>query len=174
MLIRNIHRKLLKHWAQSWLLGVPVRERGFLGSGIDKLSRPSRLDSETMMAFSSLNGHSRQRRFPPCGFSPCRISYVLISISIASLPRPPWHPSPSHQFLYSVLNLVVSDVLPTDPTPLQGLPENEALPPAIVWRFSFIPRRGCELYQVGKVATHEGRWGGVLPEEYVRWRMRRR
>lgn len=94
--------------------------------------------------------------------------------SIASLPQPPWHPSPAYHFLYSVLNLVLTKVLPTDPAPPNGLEDGSPMPPADVWRFSFIPRRGCELYRVGNITSQDGRWGGVLKEEYVRWRMRKR
>lgn len=134
------HKKMLKHWAQSWLLGVPTIEVGFRDdAGVLKAQRS--FDTFTIPRF------------------------------IASLPQPPWHPSPAHHFLYSVLNLVLTHVLPTDPAPSEGLTEDDALPPAFVWRFSFIPRRGCELYRVGEVKSNAGRWGGVLREEYVRWRM---
>jgi RAT1-interacting protein len=92
---------------------------------------------------------------------------------IASLPSPPWNPLHSLHFLHGVLSLVLSNVLPSDPTPQEGLRSGEELPPARVWRFSFIPRRGCELWYVGEIGTEDGRWGGVMKEEYVRWRMSR-
>lgn len=96
--------------------------------------------------------------------------------SVGSTSNPVWHPSPCIHFLYAVLDLVVSNVLPTDPTPPSGLAEDDALPEPVVWRFSFIPKRGCELYRVdpSRVVQEEGRWGGMLPLDYVRWRMRRR
>lgn len=136
------HKKMLKHWAQSWLLGVPTIEVGFRDeAGILQ----SRTTFET----------SRIPRF------------------ISSLPNPVWHPDPSLHFLHSVLSLVIHHVLPTDPAPSQSLTDGAPLPPAVVWRFSFIPRRGCELFCVGPIGVVDGRWGGVLPEDYVRWRMSR-
>lgn len=99
---------------------------------------------------------------------------LLIVLSIASVPHPPWHPSPAHHFLYSVLNLVVKHVLPSDPTPRDGIADDQRLPPAVVWRFSFIPRRGCELYRATQVDRVDERWGGVLKEKYVRWKMGQR
>ncbi|ORY24230.1 RAI1 like PD-XK nuclease-domain-containing protein [Naematelia encephala] len=137
------HKKLLKHWAQSWLLGIPTIEVGF------------RDDAGILKS---------QREFET----------IKIPRFIASLPNPIWHPAPAHHFLYSVLDLVLKHVLPTDPAPPQGLTQDEPLPPADVWRFSFVPRRGCELYHVGHVESEDGRWGGVLPPDYVRWRMRKR
>lgn len=95
-------------------------------------------------------------------------------LRIAASPNPQWHPTPAYHFLHAVLSLVTRETLPTDPTPERGVGEDEPLPEAVVWRFSFVPRRGCELYKVGRVPTQEGRWGGVLKEDYVRWRMRKR
>ena len=92
---------------------------------------------------------------------------------IASLPLPPWNPAHSLHFLHGVLSLVLSHVLPSDSTPQGGLAPDGPLPPARVWRFSFIPRRGCELWYVGEIGSEDGRWGGVLKDEYVRWRMSR-
>jgi RAT1-interacting protein len=92
---------------------------------------------------------------------------------MASVPNPQWHPAPSHHFLQAVLALVLKHVLPTDPTPTISLPPDQPLPAADVWRFSFTARRGCELYRVGEVGILDGRWGGVLDEKYVRWRMER-
>ncbi|KAK4685237.1 RAT1-interacting protein, partial [Tremellales sp. Uapishka_1] len=134
------HKKLLKHWAQSWLLGVPKIEVGFR--------------SEAGILQS-------QRTFET----------LKIPRLIASLPNPPWTTSPCYHFLYSVLSLVALHVMPTDPKPVGGLKADVPLPRAVVWRFSFVPRRGCELYRVGDVDEKDGRWGGVLSEEYVRWRM---
>jgi RAT1-interacting protein len=104
------------------------------------------------------------------------ITFTTIQCSyhrIASLPNPPWNPAHSLHFLHGVLSLVLSHVLPTDPTPEGGLSTGQPLPPAKVWRFSFIPRRGCEIWFVGDIGSEDGRWGGVLKDEYVRWRMSR-
>ncbi|RXK35825.1 hypothetical protein M231_06919 [Tremella mesenterica] len=134
------HKKMLKHWAQSWLLGVPTIEVGFRDdAGI--LKSRSTFDTTQIPRF------------------------------MASLSGPPWHPTPALHFLHAVLSLVLHHVLPTDPCPSESLPADAPLPPADVWRFSFIPRRGCELYNVGPIGIVGGRWGDVLPEEYVRWRM---
>lgn len=92
---------------------------------------------------------------------------------IGSLPNPPWNPAHSLHFLHGVLSLLRTHVLPTDPTPREPLGETDPLPPAQVWRFSFVPRQGCELWHVGEIGLENGRWGGVLSEEYVRWRMSR-
>lgn len=86
---------------------------------------------------------------------------------------PTWHPAPCLHFLHGVLSLLRIHVLPTDPAPEEPLRPDDPLPPAQVWRFSFIPRRGCELWHVGEIGAEEGRWGGVLKEDYVRWRMSR-
>lgn len=74
--------------------------------------------------------------------------------------------------------------------------QKEDLPSAVVWRFSYVPHRGCELWCVGEYPFGAGahgenrtggegqeggmkgkekpeRWGGVLREEYVRWRLER-
>ena len=134
------HKKLLKHWAQSWLLGVPTVEVGF------------RDDDGILKSQSSFET-------------------VKIPRLVGSLPSPPWSPSPCFHFLHAVLNLVLTHVLPTDPTPAGGAAEHEPLPNAVVWRFSFIPKRGCELFKVGEVQTENGRWGSMLKEDYVRWRM---
>ncbi|WVF65405.1 hypothetical protein IAT40_000132 [Kwoniella sp. CBS 6097] len=139
------HKKMLKHWAQSWLLGIPEIQVGFRDDA----------------------GILRSQR----GFETEKIPRF-----IASLPDPPWSPTPPLHFLHAVLNLVTTHVLPTDPLiihpDLRGnLRPEQALPPADVWRFSFIPRRGCELYRVGEVGVVFGRWGGVLKEDYVRWRL---
>ncbi|WWC72955.1 uncharacterized protein I206_106919 [Kwoniella pini CBS 10737] len=140
------HKKLLKHWAQSWLLGIPEVQVGF------------RDDHGILL---------NQRRFET----------EKIPRFIASIPsaHPPWTPNPCLHFLHAVLNLVITNVLPTDPcsryTPGSINPEDD-LPPATIWRFSFIPRRGCELYKVGEMGVdQDGRWGGMLKEDYVRWRM---
>ena len=95
---------------------------------------------------------------------------------VASRQNPIWHPSPCLHFLHAVLDLVVSHVLPTDPTPPEGLEHDAPLPEAVVWRFSFVPKRGCELYRVDptSVVEEEGRWGGVVPLDFVRWKMRKR
>ncbi|OCF35706.1 protein RAI1 [Kwoniella heveanensis CBS 569] len=141
------HKKLLKHWAQSWLLGIPEIQVGFRDdAGILKSQR---------------------------GFETEKIPRF-----IASLPDPPWSTTPPLHFLHAVLNLVTTHVLPTDPLVTNphirgNLGSEEILPPADVWRFSFVPRRGCELYRVGEVGVVDGRWGGVMKEDYVRWRMGR-
>ncbi|WWC63877.1 uncharacterized protein I303_106482 [Kwoniella dejecticola CBS 10117] len=144
------HKKLLKHWAQSWLLGIPEIEVGF------------RDDS----------GILRNQR----AFETEKIPRFIASVPSA---HPPWTPGPCLHFLHAVLNLVLTHILPTDPC-LRYPPdsirrgEQSPLPPATMWRFSFIPRRGCELYEVGQMGVDDtGRWGGVLKEDYVRWRMSR-
>lgn len=93
--------------------------------------------------------------------------------SIGSLPNPPWNPAPCLHFLHGVLSLLRTHVLPTDPKVGQTAGAEDPLPAAQVWRFSFIPRRGCELWRVGEIGAENGRWGGVLKEDYVRWRMTR-
>ncbi|KAK8844162.1 hypothetical protein IAR55_006956 [Kwoniella newhampshirensis] len=138
------HKKLLKHWAQSWLLGVPEIQVGFRDdAGI--LRSQKRFETESIPRF------------------------------IAALPNPPWSTPPALHFLHAVLSLVTTHVLPTDPLVTQ--PEvrssvQDKLPPATVWRLSFVPRRGVELYKIGEVGVDEtDRWGGVLKEDYVRWRL---
>ncbi|WRT69205.1 uncharacterized protein IL334_006189 [Kwoniella shivajii] len=142
----TFHKKLLKHWTQSWLLGIPEIQVGF------------RDDAGILCA---------QRHFET----------EKIPRFIASIPSayPPWTPNPCLHFLHAVLSLVLTHVLPTDPLifrPPGSLSPKDPLPSATVWRFSFVPRRGCELYKVGEVGTENGRWGGILKEDYVRWRMR--
>lgn len=74
---------------------------------------------------------------------------------------------------------MTTNVLPTDPLVTypyirdnrQAVEEVGELPPAVVWRLVFDPRKGCELRAVGEVGVVDGRWGGMLKEEYVRWRM---
>ncbi|WWD21178.1 hypothetical protein CI109_105662 [Kwoniella shandongensis] len=137
------HKKLLKHWAQSWLLGVPEIQVGFRDdAGIVKSQKGFETES--------------------------------IPRLIASLPHPPWSTPPTLHFLHAVLSLLLTHVLPTDP--LLTHPQNPSsdLPPATVWRLRFVPRKGCELYKVGEVGMDaNGRWGGLLKEDYVRWRLGR-
>ncbi|WWD06912.1 hypothetical protein V865_005009 [Kwoniella europaea PYCC6329] len=142
----TFHKKLLKHWAQSWLLGIPDIQVGFR----DDL------------------GILRSQR----GFGTEKIPRFIASIPS---PRPPWTPQPCLHFLHAVLQLVLTHALPSDPLicyPSGSVHPEDPLPAATVWRFSFIPRRGCEMYKVGEVGVdEEGRWGGILKEDYVRWRM---
>ncbi|OCF79056.1 hypothetical protein I204_01000 [Kwoniella mangroviensis CBS 8886] len=142
----TFHKKLLKHWAQSWLLGIP----------------------EIQVGFRDDSGILRSQR----GFETEKIPRFIASVPS---PRPPWTPQPCLHFLYAVLQLVLTHALPTDPLirhPSGSVHPEDPLPAATVWRFSFIPRRGCEMYKVGEVGVDEGgRWGGMLKEDYVRWRM---
>ncbi|WWC98132.1 hypothetical protein V866_005023 [Kwoniella sp. B9012] len=142
----TFHKKLLKHWAQSWLLGIP----------------------EIQVGFRDDSGELRSQR----AFETEKIPRFIASIPS---PRPPWTPQPCLHFLHAVLQLVLTHALPTDPLvryPPGSIHPEEPLPAATVWRFSFIPRRGCEMYEVGAVGVdEEGRWGGMLKEDYVRWRM---
>ncbi|WWC91055.1 uncharacterized protein L201_005996 [Kwoniella dendrophila CBS 6074] len=144
----TFHKKLLKHWAQSWLLGIP----------------------EIQVGFRDDSGILRNQR----GFETEKIPRFIASIPS---PRPPWTPNPCLHFLYAVLQLVLHHVLPTDPClncPHGRIKPEDPLPNATIWRFSFIPRRGCELYKVGELGIDEqnGRWGGMLKEDFVRWSMR--
>ncbi|WVR08944.1 hypothetical protein IAU60_006003 [Kwoniella sp. DSM 27419] len=137
------HRKLLKHWAQSWLLGIPEIQVGF------------RDDAGILQS---------QR-----GFRTERIPRL-----IASLPYPPWDPHTPLHFLHALVTLICDHILPTDPClALAGavVAPDQPLPPAQVWRIRYVPKSGCELYQLGSVGNVEGRWGGMLKEDYVRWRM---
>ncbi|KAL7421087.1 decapping endonuclease targeting mRNA [Cryptotrichosporon argae] len=140
------HKKLLKHWAQSYLLGVGHIEVGF------------RTPAGRLATLSAFPTHA-------------------VPAFVQSTPSAPWHPSPSLHFTHAVLALLRAHVLPTDPAPAGGLADADPLPPAVVWRFVYVPRRGCELYydgpQTGNAGTAQ-RWGGVLTKDYVRWRMRRR
>ncbi|WVQ81372.1 decapping nuclease RAI1 [Cryptococcus sp. DSM 104549] len=139
------HKKLLKHWAQSWLLGIPEVVVGFRDdAGI--------LHSQT---------HFETAKIPRF---------------VASTPNPAWSPAPCLHHLHSILSFLTTHILPTDPLvtypSLKGnLGQDEEMPPAVMWRLAFTPKRGYELRTVGEVGVVEGRWGGVLREEYVRWRM---
>ncbi|WVW79529.1 hypothetical protein I302_101498 [Kwoniella bestiolae CBS 10118] len=142
----TFHKKLLKHWAQSWLLGIP----------------------EIQVGFRDDSGILRSQR----AFETEKIPRFIASIPS---PHPPWQPQPTLHFLHAVLHLVLTHALPTDPLvsfPKGSIHPENPLPPATIWRFAFIPRRGCEMYNVGELGVDgEGRWGGMLREDYVRWRM---
>ena len=125
-----------------------------------------------MTGSSDLSGRSRPHPFRDCEFC-ARTSELTADESIASTPQPAWQTSPCIHFLHAVLQLVLFHVLSTDPTPDYKLEEGDELPQAAVWRLSFIPGKGCELYQVYDEPPIEGRWGGVLTEDYVRWKMTR-
>lgn len=97
-----------------------------------------------------------------------------------------WHPTPCLHFLSAVLSMLVREVLPTDPVATGSAEafvqsadgangDGEQLPPAHLFRLRFTPRRGVELVSLGEVEVGDtgGRWGGVLPSEYVAWRLRR-
>ncbi|WVQ73673.1 hypothetical protein IAR50_003253 [Cryptococcus sp. DSM 104548] len=141
-------KKLLKHWAQSWLLGTPHLMVGYRDdAGI--------LRSQTHFEIAMLPRLATLHSSPPA-----------------------WHPSPCFHALHSIASLLTTHILPTDPLlvhlDLKGNKskvELEGLPPAVVWRLRFDPKRGFELFQTGEVGLVGGRWGGVLKEGYVRWRM---
>jgi RAT1-interacting protein len=73
--------------------------------------------------------------------------------------------------------MVVRTVLPLDPHPPGAAARDAEAPldPAPVFRLRFTPRRGMQLFRMPedevRAAEEEGRWGGVLTQEYVRWRM---
>ncbi|ODO06127.1 protein RAI1 [Cryptococcus wingfieldii CBS 7118] len=141
-------KKLLKHWAQSWLLGTP----------------------RLMIGFRDDAGILRSQQL----FD----TYMLPRIAATHSSTPAWHPSPCFHALHSIASLLTTHILPTDPLlthpDLRGNKERvdrEGLPSAVVWRLRFDPRRGFELFQTGQVGLVDGRWGGVLKEDYVRWRM---
>jgi hypothetical protein len=77
-----------------------------------------------------------------------------------------------------VAAMVVRNVLAVDPHP-PGAPPRDAeaeLDPAPVFRLRFTPRRGVQLLRVDedevrRREAESGRWGGVLTQEYARWRM---
>lgn len=168
------YRKMLKHWAQSWLLGISVCAPFAKITVATDSTRKWRSAFETRRASSALGRLLRQCPYPACTSTlPNPWQYTELN-SISALPNPPWHPSPPLHFLHKTLSMVLHHILPTDPTPPEGLPEGAELPSATVWRFSFAPHRGCELWCVGQEDVGaNGRWGGVLEEEYVRWRMER-
>ncbi|KAL1407664.1 decapping endonuclease targeting mRNA [Vanrija albida] len=136
------HKKLLKHWAQSFLLGVETVEVGF------------RTDAGILVS----------RHAFPTGAIP----------GIAAAAHNAWSPVPCLHFLHAVLAMLVRHVLPTDPAAsAQDYNERDPLPPATLFRLRFTPRGGCELFNLGEVGADGGRWGGILPEDYVRWRLAR-
>lgn len=142
------HKKLLKHWAQSWLLGIP----------------------EVVVGFRDDDGILRSQTT----FDTAKIPYL-----VEVLNKPSWSPNRCLQSLHSVCSFLTKNVLPTDPLVTyphirgnrQAVKEAGELPPAVVWRLAFDPKKGCELHAVGEVGVVDGRWGGMLKEEYVRWRM---
>lgn len=71
--------------------------------------------------------------------------------------------------------MLTREVLPTDPVATgaaDAFDDDESmLPPAHLFRLRFTPRRGIELVSLGEVESDGGRWGGVLPSEYVAWRL---
>nr|ODO03924.1 decapping nuclease RAI1 [Cryptococcus depauperatus CBS 7855] len=143
------HKKLLKHWAQSWLLGIPEVVVGF------------RTDAGTLASQET--------------FETAKIPHLV------AYQRPvPWSPNPCLHTLYSICSLLVIHVLPTDPlvtyphirgNPARVEATGSVLPPAVVWRLKFDPLTGFDLWVSGEVGVVDGRWGGVLKEEYVKWRM---
>ncbi|TXT13195.1 hypothetical protein VHUM_01596 [Vanrija humicola] len=134
------HKKLLKHWAQSFLLGVETVEVGFrTDSGI--LASRHTFDTATIPAL------------------------------VAQAHGNTWSPVPCLHFLHAVLAMLVRHVLPSDPVERYN---GREIPPAVLWRLRFTPRGGCELFLLGEVDTgDDGRWGGILPEDYVAWRLER-
>ena len=109
---------------------------------------------------------------------PCN-SPDLCFLRVEALNKPSWSPNRCLQSLHSVCSFLTKNVLPTDPLVTyphirgnrQAVKEAGGLPPAVVWRLAFDPKKGCELHIVGEVGLVDGRWGGMLKEEYVRWRM---
>lgn len=68
--------------------------------------------------------------------------------------------------------MLTSQVLLADPRPPGEAPLDPAeLPDAVLWKLRFTPRRGIELFHVGSVPNVNARWGGILPIDYVRWRL---
>ncbi|GMK55772.1 hypothetical protein CspeluHIS016_0208280 [Cutaneotrichosporon spelunceum] len=137
-------KKLLKHWAQSFLLGVPTVDVGFrTDAGI--LESRHEFDTATIPDLAARGG-----------------AY--------------WKPAPCLHFLYAVLSMLVRQVLPTDPVvtgAADGL-EGGELPPAHLFSLRFTPRHGVELVSLGEVEFEPGqRWGGILPADYVAWRLAR-
>jgi len=107
-----------------------------------------------------------------------RFTTTKIPALVASSARPAWSPAPCLHYAHAVTSMVVRNVLPSDPHPPGAAPRDaEAeLPLAPVFRLKFTPRRGVQLLRLSEdeVARREeetGRWGGVLTQEYVRWRM---
>ncbi|TXT14860.1 uncharacterized protein COLE_01053 [Cutaneotrichosporon oleaginosum] len=133
-------KKLLKHWAQSFLLGVPTVDVGFrTDSGI--LVSRHEFDTATIPAIAARGGAR-------------------------------WDPAPCLHFLHAVLSMLVREVLPTDPMATGAAEGTDGLPPAHLFRLRFTPRRGIELVSLGQVAHEPGkRWGGILPADYVAWRL---
>lgn len=95
--------------------------------------------------------------------------------AIASRGGAHWSSAPCLHFLYAVLSMLTREVLPTDPVATGAADsftdDESSLPPAHLFRLRFTPRRGVELVSLGEVETSE-RWGGVLPLDYVGWRLR--
>lgn len=78
---------------------------------------------------------------------------------------------PCLHFLHAVLAMLVRHVLPSDPVERYT---GREIPPAVLWRLRFTPRGGCELFCLGEVEDQgDGRWGGILPDDYVHWRLER-
>ncbi|BEJ00674.1 hypothetical protein CcaverHIS631_0505310 [Cutaneotrichosporon cavernicola] len=135
-------KKLLKHWAQSFLLGVPTVDVGFrTDAGI--LESRHEFETATLPALAARGGAN-------------------------------WTPAPCLHFLSAVLSMLVREVLPTDPVvtgAADGLEEGD-LPPAHLFSLRFTPRRGVELVSLGETVPEPGqRWGGILPADYVAWRL---
>lgn len=147
------HKKLLKHWAQSFLLGLPVCP--FLRIICLTLSLQT-----VELGFRTEEGIIAERHL----FETERIPAL-----VASGPRPAWYPTPCLHFLHAVLGLLVRHLLPADPRP-PGAPPVYAsegnLPPAPTFRLRFTPRRGVELFRLPSVNSE--RWGGILTEDYTR------
>lgn len=84
-----------------------------------------------------------------------------------------WKPEPALHFLYASLEMLARNTLPSDPHPPETprLDADAPLPRVAKWRVQFTPRRGLDLYLLGEEEHTPGtRWGGILPENYVRWR----
>lgn len=70
--------------------------------------------------------------------------------------------------------MLVREVLPTDPVATGAAEGSDELPPAHLFRLRFTPRRGVELVSLGEMPHEPGqRWGGILPADYVAWRLGR-
>ncbi|RSH76626.1 Protein rai1 [Apiotrichum porosum] len=132
------HKKLLKHWAQSFLLGVPTVELGFrTEEGI--IAERHLFETERIPALVASG--PRPAWYPtPCLHFLHAVLGLLVRHLLPADPRPPGAP------------------------PVYASEGN--LPPAPTFRLRFTPRRGVELFRLPSVNSE--RWGGILTEDYTR------